>query len=191
MLLQQMRKPRPPSRAQLRALQTPPQEDSEQLAKQRAEIRKEEMYAVTRHGRDKAQSIRRAHKMKKADAFDSLEEFEKYSRIQREALPKLELRMKALAAAHPELDPADSNNPGAARAALMAAAYGDAVDDWESQVTEVQGRMSKILSSTIDERALAASRESLGGKSPEGGAEKSRAVRCFSASLATRPGTFC
>ena len=190
-LLQQMRKPRPPSRAQLRALQTPPQEDSEQLAKQRAEIRKEEMYAVTRHGRDKAQSIRRAHKMKKADAFDSLEEFEKYSRIQREALPKLELRMKALAAAHPELDPADSNNPGAARAALMAAAYGDAVDDWESQVTEVQGRMSKILSSTIDERALAASRESLGGKSPEGGAEKSRAVRCFSASLATRPGTFC
>ena len=86
---------------------------------------------------------------------------------------------------------ADSNNPGAARAALMAAAYGDAVDDWESQVTEVQGRMSKILSSTIDERALAASRESLGGKSPEGGAEKSRAVRCFSAPLATRPGTFC
>ena len=83
---------------------------------------------------------------------------------------------------------ADSNNPGAARAALMAAAYGDAVDDWESQVTEVQGRMSKILSSTIDERALAASRESLGGKSPEGGAEKSRAVRCFSAPLATRPG---
>ena len=66
----------------------------------------------------------------------------------------------------------------------MAAAYGDAVDDWESQVTEVQGRMSKILSSTIDERALAASRDSLGGKSPEGGAEKSRAVRCISAPLA-------
>ena len=111
-MLHQMRNPQPQQRgaSNRRASSAPPTplepaEPLEVAAQKRAAIRKEEQIAVVKHALQVGKTIRTQHKMKNASQFGSLEELEKYEKIAREARPKLEARMKALAERDVLLDP--------------------------------------------------------------------------------------
>jgi hypothetical protein len=146
-MLHQMRNPKP---HRMPRLEPEPELEPLEVAEQtRAVIRKEERIAVVKHALQKGRDIREKHKMKNAAAFSSLEELEKYEAIAREARPKLEARMKALAERDETLDPQNimhRKNPAGAKATLMAMAYDEAAEEWEAECRAVQKRMRRVLS---------------------------------------------
>ena len=191
-MLHQMRNPAPQRAGAKRRASEPPQlgpepEALEVAAQTRAAIRKEEQIAVVKHALQVGKSIRTQHKMKNAGQFGSIEELEKYKNIAREARPKLEARMKALAERDELLDPQNiihRRNPAGARATLMAMAYDEAAEEWEAECRGVQKRMRNILSHSVDEMAAVARGEdpeaslrgALSPKSVHVAAERARVV---------------